>query len=472
MSKPSAIAALREPRRTATVAALFHTLEATAQDDAAELAEGLLTDLVRDAEASVKKARLRSLRDLDDAAMLLREMGRLVMADDALPLDHWRDALFERLPRVALETAMAEVDAIAQPAEARPYAELRARWRRARRLFFNIATRIDMDAAPGGQAVKAAVSHLKATPDWSGARLRDAPTEVVSKAWRRHVLGRDGKVDDPRAYVFAVIDAWRLAIKRRDVFARPGIRYGDPRRGMLEGQAWQESRLMVSRALGRSLDGAVEIEALSQRLDDAYREVAARAGDNPDLRFETVDGKPEIVVTPLDRLDEPESLVLLRRAVQTRMPKAGMPDILLEVMARTGFARSFTHLSERHAKVEHFDISLCAALIGEACNIGLEPIARSDIPALRRDRLFWLGQNFIRPDTIAAANAAIVAAHARLPIVEHWGKGEVASADGMRFTSPANAIHAGANPRYFGRKRGITQVTTCCPTSSAASARS
>ena len=253
MSKPSAIAALREPRRTATVAALFHTLEATAQDDAAELAEGLLTDLVRDAEASVKKARLRSLRDLDDAAMLLREMGRLVMADDALPLDHWRDALFERLPRVALETAMAEVDAIAQPAEARPYAELRARWRRARRLFFNIATRIDMDAAPGGQAVKAAVSHLKATPDWSGARLRDAPTEVVPKAWRRHVLGRDGKVDDPRAYVFAVIDAWRLAIKRRDVFARPGIRYGDPRRGMLEGQAWQESRLMVSRALGRSL---------------------------------------------------------------------------------------------------------------------------------------------------------------------------------------------------------------------------
>ena len=269
-----------------------------------------------------------------------------------------------------------------------------------------------------------------------------------------------------------MIDAWRLAIKRRDVFARPGIRYGDPRRGMLEGQAWQESRLMVSRALGRSLDGAVEIKALSQRLDDAYREVAARAGDNPDLRFETVGGKPEIVVTPLDRLDEPESLVLLRGAVQTRMPRAGMPDILLEVMARTGFARSFTHLSERHAKVEHFDISLCAALIGEACNIGLEPIARSDIPALRRDRLFWLGQNFIRPDTITAANAAIVAAHARLPIVEHWGKGEVASADGMRFTAPTNAIHAGANPRYFGRKRGVTPVTTCCPTSSAASARS
>src|ERR1700712_5105199 len=95
--KPSAIAALQEPRRTATVAALFHTLEAAAQDDAAELAEALITDLVKDAEAADKKARLRSLRDLDDAAILLRDMAKLVFEENALPLDQWRDALFERL---------------------------------------------------------------------------------------------------------------------------------------------------------------------------------------------------------------------------------------------------------------------------------------------------------------------------------------------------------------------------------------
>src|SRR3546814_2011956 len=99
------------------------------------------------------------------------------------------------------------------------------------------------------------------------------------------------------------------------------------------------------------------------------------------------------------------------------MPKAGMPDIFLEVMARTGFAKSFTHLSERQATVEHFEISLCATLVGGACNIGLEPVVRPEIAALRRDRLSWVNQNFIRPETIAAANAAIVAAHNRLDIV-------------------------------------------------------
>src|SRR3546814_5378368 len=82
--------------------------------------------------------------------------------------------------------------------------------------------------------------------------------------------------------------------------------------------------------------------------------------------------------------------------------------------------------------------SLCATLVGGACNIGLEPVVRPEIAALRRDRLSWVNQNFIRPETIAAANAAIVAAHNRLDIVRHWGAGEVASADGMRFVAPSS----------------------------------
>ena len=456
VSRPSAIAALAEPRRTATVAALFYTLEAAAQDDATELAEALLTDLLKDAEAAAAQARIRSLRDLDDAAVLLKEMGRLVMSDDELPLDAWRKALFVRLPQAELVAAMDKIDAIAKSRQAKPYDELRKRWRRARRLFLAILTRIQTGAGPGGQDIEAATACLRAAKEWSETSLRNAPTAAIPKSWHPYVLDAEGKVGDPYAYVFAIIDAWRSALKRRDVFAKPGIRYGDPRRGMLEGESWQESRLMVCRALGRTLDAAAEISALSGQLRAAYQKVAVRSGENPHLRFETADGKSEIVVSPLDKLEEGESLQTLRAAVQAQMPKAGMPDILLEVMARTGFDRAFTHLSERQAKVENFSVSLCAALVAEACNIGLEPLVRLEIPALRRGRLSWIGQNFIRPETINAANAMIVAAHRRLSITAHWGTGEVASADGVRFVAPASAIHAGPNPRYFGQERGVT----------------
>jgi TnpA family transposase len=454
--KPSAIAALQEPRRTATVAALFHTLEAAAQDDAAELAEALITDLIKNAEAADKRTRLRSLRDLDDAAILLRDMASLIFAEDGLPLDQWRNALFERLPREDIVAAMAEVDAIAKPHDARPYAELRTRWRRAHRLFFNIVTRLEMNAAPGGKAVQEAIRYLAKIPDWSAAKMRDAPAEAIPKAWQPHVLDEKGQVADPKAYVFAIIDAWRAAVKRRDIFANPGTRYGDPRRGMLDGPAWQASKLVVCRALNRSLDAETETAGLAKVLDGAYRTVAERAASNPDLRFETVKGKTRIVVTPLDRIEDTESLLVLRSEVQGRMPKAGMPDLFLEIMQRTGFAAAFTHLSERQARVEHFETSLCASLVAKACNIGSEAVSRQDVPALRRERLAWVGQNFIRPETIATANARIVSAHASLPLVKLWGAGDIASADGMRLIAPASAIHAGPNPKYFGQSRGVT----------------
>src|SRR3546814_19247466 len=81
--------------------------------------------------------------------MLLHAMGLLVLTDDVLPLNEWRDVLFERLPRPDIEAAMSKVEAIAKPAESKPYDQLRRKWRGARKLLFEITNRIETDAAPG-----------------------------------------------------------------------------------------------------------------------------------------------------------------------------------------------------------------------------------------------------------------------------------------------------------------------------------
>ena len=67
-----------------------------------------------------------------------------------------------------------------------------------------------------------------------------------------------------------------------------------------------------------------------------------------------------------------------------------------------------------------------------------------------------MSQNFIRNETLHAANAKLVASHDALPIVRLSGCGDVASADGVRFIVRGQPIHAGYNPKYFGRKRGVT----------------
>jgi TnpA family transposase len=43
-----------------------------------------------------------------------------------------------------------------------------------------------------------------------------------------------------------------------------------------------------------------------------------------------------------------------------------------------------------------------------------------------------------------------------IPLVQAWGGGEVASADGLRFVVPVRTLHAGPNPKYFGYERGVT----------------
>jgi TnpA family transposase len=75
---------------------------------------------------------------------------------------------------------------------------------------------------------------------------------------------------------------------------------------------------------------------------------------------------------------------------------------------------------------------------------------------LTRDRLHHVDQNYVRFETLAAANTVLVDAQAEIGLARTWGGGLVASVDGMRFVVPVRTIHARPDPKYFGRKRGIT----------------
>lgn len=94
--------------------------------------------------------------------------------------------------------------------------------------------------------------------------------------------------------------------------------------------------------------------------------------------------------------------------------------------------------------------------MAEACNIGLEPLIKHNIPALTRHRLSWVKQNYLRAETLVSANARLVDFQSTLELAGRWGGGEVASADGMRFVTPVKTINSGSNRKYFGSGRGIT----------------
>ena len=116
------------------------------------------------------------------------------------------------------------------------------------------------------------------------------------------------------------------------------------------------------RTLGLPPDPQLNLrDSLAVELDRTYREVARRLGTNPDVRFEKVKGKEELILTPLDAMDEAPSLIQLRKVVAERLPRVELAELVLEVALRTGFTQALTHLTDRSARTADFALSLCAA---------------------------------------------------------------------------------------------------------------
>ena len=204
---------------------------------------------------------------------------------------------------------------------------------------------------------------------------------------------------------------------------------------------------------------------LTQELDATYSAVAARFPQNKAVRFETVAGKPELVLSPLDKLEEPPSLVALRNEVPVaRMPRVDLPEILLEIAARTGCMDAFTHLTERTARATDLTPAYVRCCSLRPATLGPEPFVRQETPALRRDRLLWVDQNYVREETLMAANNLLVAAQSRIPLAQAWGGGDVASADGMRFVVPGAHDSCWTEPEVFqprARRHLVTRRTAC-----------
>ena len=74
-ARAQAVARLPDERRAATLLAFIRALEASAQDDVLDLFDLLVTRMFVDAIRKGREARLRSLRDLDAAALTLSKFA-------------------------------------------------------------------------------------------------------------------------------------------------------------------------------------------------------------------------------------------------------------------------------------------------------------------------------------------------------------------------------------------------------------
>jgi len=455
------LADLGGTRQVATLLACTHLLTSSARDDVIDIFDVVFGDLQRSATHRGQQRRAGELRDYDLAVgeVHARMRGVLDVLDaEPVAVAGVLDEL--RADRAGIEQAMGTVAALMRPPNDPFHERLVAAYPQIRRFLPLLIEAIELQATDTAQPVLTAYHALG---DWLADKPRtttlpegDVPLDVISPSWEPHVRDRAAGTVNRAGYSCCVLHALRTWLRRRDIYAPASSRWGDPRAELLAPGVWEDQREALCDDLALDADPAAVLAQLTATLDAAWQVTAAGLPANPDLRIEQRGGRDEIVLTPLDAGDEPDSLIALRAKVEVLLPEVEIADLPLDVHGWTGFLDEYTHMAGAETREPGLPETLSALLVSEACNVGLTPVADETYPPLSRARLNWVAHNYLRSATHAAANGRLAGYHTPLPLAQAWGGGEMASADGMRFVIPVATIHAAYNPRYFGRQRGST----------------
>jgi hypothetical protein len=147
----------------------------------------------------------------------------------------------------------------------------------------------------------------------------------------------------------------------------------------------------------------------------------------------------------------------LRAELAGLLPRVPIASVLVEVDARTGFTDHLVHAGGKVSRPAELKRNLLYVIIAEATNMGLSAMAEScGVPY---DVLAWTAEWYFRPETLEAANAAIVNYHHRLPLTQTFGSGTLSSSDGQRFPVKGKSITARHLSRYFARGQGVSTYT-------------
>jgi hypothetical protein len=475
-AKATALRRHPDARRLATLMATVRHLEAKSVDDTLELLDLLMsTELLNKANTAADKEKVRKHPKLAKAT------ARLAVAAEALlDAEEWGseeevsvaavwEAIEAVVSRAEVRAAVATVNEMVPPPDAEAEAddwraELVGRFATVSGFIKQLTPVIEFGANAEGAAVLAAMTKL---PDVLAYRTRQPPAslvpaslidaDVVPGPWKRLVFGHPAREDgtvDRNAYTFCVLEQFYRHLKRREIYADASTKWRNPQAQLLDGDAWEAVKDDVLTTLGLPENPDALLAAHARTLDEAYRQVGGRLKVNDAV---SIDDDGKIHLTGVKAIEEPPSLVDLRKRTAAMLPRVDLPEVILEVMSwEPGIAAAFTAASGGRTRLEDIGTSIAACLAAHSMNVGYRPIAKKGVPALEWSRLSHVFQNYFRPETIGPANAPMVARQTSIPLAQSWGGGLVAAVDGMRFVVPVPALFARPNRKFFGPKRGMT----------------
>lgn len=234
-------------------------------------------------------------------------------------------------------------------------------------------------------------------------------------------------------------------------------RYADPASYLFTPAQWEGKRGQFCQLVGKPTDARAVLEACKEELAAAMADLEKVLGNRKAGTGEVrLSPGGELIIPPLSAEDIPAEAAELKEELSELLPLAPIASLLVELGRRTGFLDCFTHAGGKQTRSPELKRNLLAVLIANATNLGL--VRMAEACGISYDILAWTQEWYVREETLAAANAAVVNYHHRLPLTQAFGGGTLSSSDGQRFPVKGKSTTARAMKKYFAG-RGLSTYT-------------
>jgi TnpA family transposase len=286
------------------------------------------------------------------------------------------------------------------------------------------------------------------------------PTAFIPKSLQRYLYisepGKKKRLDIDR-YEFLVYRLLRNALEAGDVYGEDSTEYRRFEDDLISDARWEQKD-----ALLRDIGAPVLLAPIEQTLamfhdaiEASFKRVNERIGSGENTHIKICRRKGERRWT----LIYPDVDETVNGSFYGQLPGVGIADLLWFVAGRTGFLKAFTHVLERNVRKDADPREVLACVVAMGTNMGLRRMA--EVSGLSYASMLNTARNYLRPETLHAANNAISNATASLPAFRLFNiRDEIhSSSDGQRFETQIDTFNARYSPKYFGLDKGVSANT-------------
>ncbi len=326
-----------------------------------------------------------------------------------------------------------------------------------------IVQAVEFASSPGHAPVIEALQFLKAAAQkgrpLSQYRSEDFPMHCIPAVTKRYLYASkdDGEQLLPDRYEFLIYRLLRNGLDSGDIFCRDSVRFRSFEDDLLSEKQWKAKVELIAATGLATLKQPIKahLTDLEQQLEDRLARVNQRLSAGENEYFEL----KRRGTTAHWSLTSPGIRDSANHPMFSALKKVNLSSVLHFVNQRCHFTDALVHILGRYTKHTADERVLIAALMAWGTNMGIGQMAEtSDIDY---HTLADASDNFLRPETLEAANDLVCNATYELPIFSQYDVGEAlhSSSDGQKFESQIQTINSRHSPKYFGLKKGIVSYT-------------